>query len=44
MNKYLILKKRTMYIAKPDEVRKLTLEIVNIFRKSSNIDVVEDFN
>jgi hypothetical protein len=27
-----------------DEVRKLTLEIVNIFRKSSNIDVVEDFN
>ena len=31
-----------MYIAKPDEVRRLTLEIVEILRKSSEIDVAED--
>lgn len=31
-----------MYIAKPDEVRKLTLEIVEILRKSSDINVAGD--
>jgi hypothetical protein len=30
------------YIAKPDEVRKLTLEIVEILRKSSDINVAGD--
>ena len=30
------------YIAKPEEVRKLTLEIVEILRKSSDIGVAED--
>lgn len=30
------------YIAKPDEVRKLTLEIVKILRRSSDISVAEN--
>lgn len=31
-----------MYITKTDEVKKLTLEIVEILRKSSDISVAED--